>query len=149
MKKFVFSLERVLQIREDEEREALIQMKRAEEEYIQEVNTLKELEEKRDISEKKSFEDLFLKKQNVIYIEFLNSKIHKQMIKVNEKQAVLQEKKAFLLKKNMEKKSLEKLKEIKQEEYFNEQERIEKRVNDEFAINSFNFKNLKGGEKVD
>ncbi|WBW95427.1 flagellar export protein FliJ [Oceanirhabdus sp. W0125-5] len=145
-KKFKFSLEKVLNIRVKEEEKAIIDYKRAEDklnnlihEKIQIENTINEYRNKR-------FESLLLEKQKIIYIKSLDEKIKLKDQEIKKQELVVIEKKEILKIKNIEKKSLEKLKEIKLQGFMDEVERKEAQMNDEFALNSFNMKSLKGGE---
>lgn len=121
-------------------------MKKAQDNLWKAEVVLHEILQKIEKAENSEFKEMFLKKQNILYIDFLKDKRDLQMARIEELSNILDEKKEELKKRNIEKKSMEKLKEIKLDEYMEEMEKVEKQMNDEFALNAHNLKTMKGGE---
>ncbi|MCM1992650.1 flagellar export protein FliJ [Oceanirhabdus seepicola] len=145
-KKFKFSLEKVLSIRVKEEEKAIIDYKRAEDELRSLIQEKFELEKLINEYKMKRFESLLLEKQKIIYLNSLSEKKNIKSQEIDKQKLKVVEKKEILKRKNIEKKSLEKLKEIKLDGYMAERERKDSQMNDEFALNIYNMKSLKGGE---
>ncbi len=145
-KKFKFSLEKVLSIRVKEEENAIIDYKRAEEKLKSLFEQKFQLEKLINEYKLKRFESLLLEKQKILYLNSLSEKVNLKNQEIDKQRLKVVEKKEVLKIKNIEKKSLEKLKEIKLNGYRFERERKDSQMNDEFALNSYNMKSLKGGE---
>lgn len=137
-KNFKFKLQKVLDIRIDDEREAEIQ-------FVQSKEKKKSLEEQLDKLEKNYYKymsmqidgDRVSQKLTRNYITLLDGSIKDTNEKLNISLKEVEKNKSKLIERRIEVKSLEKLKENKYTVYKKQQNLKEQIENDEFAILSF------------
>lgn len=137
MGKFKFKLEKVLDIRLREENEINLEYTK----LLNEKNKLSrekiQLKETYDIYANKKYDDINMIKIKNDYIISVSNIIEKLDEKISEKEKEIDEVKSRFLEKQIERKSLEKLKEKKLSIYTKEEELKEQNINDEFAIYSY------------
>lgn len=149
MQQYHFRLQKLLDIRLQKEEESKRIFKEAQSEKLKVEKKLNELKENyikyRTISNKES---VIEQKIRHVYLNAINYSINEAHEELAKKQKVLEEKRDELKQKQIERKTVETLKEKQKETFFKEQNLIEQKANDEFALYGFirNLKNLKGGE---
>ncbi|MTK12863.1 MAG: flagellar export protein FliJ [Clostridiaceae bacterium] len=149
MQQYHFRLQKLLDIRLQKEDESKRIFKEAQSEKLKVEKKLNELKENyikyRTISNKES---VIEQKIRHVYLNAINYSINEAHEELAKKQKVLEEKRDQLKQKQIERKTVETLKEKQKETFLKEQNLIEQKANDEFALYGFirNLKNLKGGE---
>lgn len=149
MQQYHFRLQKLLDIRLQKEDESKRTFKEAQSEKLKVEKKLNELKENyvkyRTISNKES---VIEQKIRHVYLNAINYSINEAHEELAKKQKVLEEKRYELKQKQIERKTVETLKEKQKETFLKEQNLIEQKANDEFALYGFirNLKNLKGGE---
>lgn len=150
MQQYHFRLQKLLDIRVQKEEESKRIFKEAQSEKLKVEKKLNELKENykkyRTVSNKES---VIEQKIRHVYLNAINYSINEAHEDLVKKQKVLEEKREELKQKQIERKTVETLKEKQKETFLKEQNLIEQKANDEFALYGFirNHKNLKGGEK--
>ncbi|WML35440.1 flagellar export protein FliJ [Clostridium sp. OS1-26] len=151
MQQYHFRLQKLLDIRLQKEDESKRIFKEAQSEKLKVEKKLNELKENyikyRTISSKES---VIEQKIRHVYLNAINYSINEAHEELAKKQKVLEEKRDELKQKQIERKTVETLKEKQKETFLKEQNLIEQKANDEFALYGFirNLKNLKGGEII-
>lgn len=149
MQQYHFRLQKLLDIRLQKEDESKRIFKEAQSEKLKVEKKLNELKENyikyRTISNKES---VIEQKIRHVYLNAINYSINEAHEELAKKQKVLEERRDELKQKQIERKTVETLKEKQKETFLKEQNFIEQKANDEFALYGFirNLKNLKGGE---
>ncbi len=149
MQQYHFRLQKLLDIRLQKEDESKRIFKEAQSEKLKVEKKLNELKNNyikyRTISNKES---VIEQKIRHVYLNAINYSINEAHEELAKKQKVLEEKRNELKQKQIERKTVETLKEKQKETFLKEQNFIEQKANDEFALYGFirNLKNLKGGE---
>jgi flagellar FliJ protein len=149
MQQYHFRLQKLLDIRLQKEDESKRIFKEAQSEKLKVEKKLNELKDNyikyRTISNKES---VIEQKIRHVYLNAINYSINEAHEELAKKQKVLEEKRNELKQKQIERKTVETLKEKQKETFLKEQNFIEQKANDEFALYGFirNLKNLKGGE---
>lgn len=149
MEQYRFRLQKLLDIRLQKEEESKRIFKEAQSEKLKVERKLNELKENyvkyRTASNKES---IIEQKIRHVYLNAINYSINEAHEELAKKQKVLEEKRDELKQKQIERKTVETLKEKQKEIFLKEQSLIEQKTNDEFALYGFirNLKNLKGGE---
>lgn len=144
-----FRLQKLLDIRLQKEEESKRIFKEAQSEKLKVEKKLNELKENyakyRTASKKES---VIEQKIRHVYLNSINFSINEAHEELAKKQRVLEEKRDELKQKQIERKTVETLKEKQKKIFLKEQNLIEQKANDEFALYGFirNLKNLKGGE---
>lgn len=141
MNNFKFRLQKVLDIKVKNEEEVKIKYSKTQGDKVvveKELETLKfNYNKYSNISE---IDDVITQKITANYLNSLSYSIDVANSELQEKQKELNEVKEELINKQIERKSLEKLKENKLKFYKKEEDRKEQNLNDEFAIYSY-FRN--------
>lgn len=145
-KGFVFRLQKVLDIREEKEEES----KRFFRESQKALNEAKiELSNMESNASKykgiKPNEDVVYQKIKRTYLKALELGIKEKKREVIDKKEEVEYRRNDLLNKQIDRKTVEKLKEKEREAFFKEIDRVEQINNDEFALYAY-MRNLKGGE---
>lgn len=149
MEQYHFKLQKLLDIRSQKEEESKRIFKEAQSEKLKVEKKLNELKgnyvKYRTASNKES---IIEQKIRHVYLNAINYSINEAHEELAKKQKVLEEKRDELKQKQIERKTVETLKEKQKEIFLKEQNLIEQKTNDEFALYGFirNLKNLKGGE---
>ncbi|MBI6875781.1 flagellar export protein FliJ [Clostridium aciditolerans] len=149
MQQYHFRLQKLLDIRLQKEDESKRIFKEAQSEKLKVEKKLNELKDNyikyRTISNKES---VIEQKIRHVYLNAINYSINEAHEELAKKQKVLEEKRDELKQKQIERKTVETLKEKQKATFLKEQNFIEQKANDEFALYGFirNLKNLKGGE---
>lgn len=137
-KKFSFRLQKVLDIRVKDEEEVKIRFSEIQSRKIKIEHKLKALKSDYDRYSRKGIcENIVNQKITMNYLGALNNTIRdisSELIKACEE---LENLKSELINRQVERKSLEKLKEQKYTEFLKEEDMKEQIINDEFAIISF------------
>ena len=149
MEQYKFKLQKLLDIRLQKEEECKRNFKEAQSEKLKVENKLNELRENyekyRNTSQKES---VIEQKIRHVYLNAINFSINETAEDLTKKEKVLELKREALKQKQIERKTVETLKEKQKEAFLKEQNLIEQKANDEFALYGFirNLKNLKGGD---
>lgn len=144
MNNFNFRLKKLLDIRNDKEEESKREFKKAMDEKVKVEDKLSELknvyhEERRN----KSTGTIVDRKIREKYLQMLDLKIEETCEELVMKEGILTDKRNDLILKQREKKTVEILKDKQYEEFVKEQNAVEQRNNDEFALYGF-IRNLEG-----
>lgn len=135
---YKFKLQKLLEIRETREEEKKIIFMEANREKLKVQQTLESLENNyykystMDISS-----STYERKIQQNYLNLLYSSIEATAVTLEEKTQVLEEKRLDLVSAQVERKTVEILKEKQKREFLKEQDRIEQLQNDEFALYGF------------
>lgn len=136
--KFNFKLQKLLDIREEEEEISKIAFKRAVEEKKQVENKISNLKENyQRYSIFNSNESVIDRKLKVSYLKCLSFSIDNANMELYKKNEVLEEKRKELMDKQVKRKTVEILKENHYAEFLKEVNLTEQRLNDEFALYGF------------
>ncbi|MDM8312335.1 MULTISPECIES: flagellar export protein FliJ [Clostridium] len=141
MENFKFRLQNVLDIKLKNEDQCKIKYSKAQSEkrvVEEELKTLKSNYEK--YAAEIDVEDTVERKITSNYLTFISTMIDKTNLELNEKKLLENEARLDLLNKQIERKSLEKLKENKYSSYKKMADQKEQAVNDEFGMYSY-FRN--------
>lgn len=150
MERYKFRLEKLLDVRVKKEEESIRLFKDAQmQKNITEdkLNTLNS--DYKKYSSEVTKGSIIQRKMTNNYLNALNDSINKTTVKLNENIVMVEKKRQELEKRQIERKTVEILKDKGKEAFEKEQNRIEQKNNDEFALYGFirNHKsNLKGGE---
>ena len=138
MEYFKFRLQKLLDIRVEKENECIVEFKEAQVEKETVIVKLENLQ-----GECKKYEN-FQHNDSVInqkiqlhYLNAVNACIVDANIELCSKNDILEKKRVILTEKRVERKTVEILKEKQQEAFIKEQNQIEQKSNDEFALYSF------------
>ncbi len=137
MDRYKFRLQKLLDLRIDKEEESKIRFKEAQ---VQKENTelkLENLKENYAKVNKSDSSSLIERKIKSNYLNAVNNNIDDTKIELNENIMKLEEKRLELEKKQIERKTVETLKEKKEILFWKEQDMIEQKANDEFALYGF------------
>lgn len=138
MKKYEFRLQKLLDIRVDREQESIMEFQKARKESMKikkKVDMLKEnYNEYKDISKVK---DTVERKITRVYLNALNYNINEAECELNKKEKVVCIRREKLKKCQIERKTVDILKDKERIAYIKEQNRIEQKTNDEFALYGF------------
>ncbi|MDP4177061.1 MAG: flagellar export protein FliJ [Bacillota bacterium] len=138
MKGYVFRLQKLLDIRIDIEEQCKREFKDAQNEKNaseEKLSRLKEDYTKYSMPAQK--ETIIEIKIRQIYLNTLKESIEKQIEEVKQKDKLLEEKRIELLQKQVDRKTVETLKEKNEKLFIKEQNLIEQKDNDEFALYGF------------
>lgn len=138
MNNFKFKLQKVLDIKIRNEDESKVKYSKAQNEKRTVEKRLENLKTNYDkYSENKNYEDIVSRKVVFNYLYHLSNTIEKNNEYLKNKDDLLKEARLDLVNKQIERKSLEKLKESKQEAFIKEEEYKEQIINDEFGMYAF------------
>ncbi len=144
--RYRFSLQKLLEIREEKEEESKRLFTETKNRKIATENELKEL---RELYENykgiKPGETVIYQKIKRQYLKALEFGIKEKEKELELREKELEQRRLELKEKQIERKTVSKLKEKQYESYQKEQNRIEQLNNDEFALYGY-MRNLKGGE---
>lgn len=146
MEQYKFSLQKLLDIRTDKEeksKQVFVEAQRQKQLVQDKLNNLKANYEKHKVFNKN--ESIVEQKIKNNYLYALNIGINETSSELARQSKTVEEKRELLNQDQIERKTVEILKEKKQFAYIKEQNRIEQVNNDEFALYSF-IRNRRGGE---
>jgi flagellar FliJ protein len=144
---YKFRLQKLLDIRINKEEECKLEFKKAVKEKNETEGKLRILEENyHKYNRFESEESIIERKIKLNYLNALNISINDTVSELEVKNEVLEEKRGQLMHKQIERKTVEILKEKGERAFIKEQHQIEQNNNDEFALYSFIRRNMKGGE---
>lgn len=141
MPEYIFKLQKLLDIRIDSEEQCKIKFKQLMDEISKiqiQINTLKKISEQHANSVSST---VALKKMKYIYLDALSSSISEATRVMIEKTITLQEVRCELTQKQIERKTVEKLKENAKAKFDKEQNAKEQKLNDELALYA-HFRNI-------
>lgn len=135
---FVFRLQKVLDIREEKEEESKRFFKESQRELINSKEKLKELEKDAERYRGiKPNEDVVYQKIKRNYLKALEIGIKNKIEEVKNKEEEVEYRRNDLINKQIDRKTVEKLKEKEKEAFYKEMSRIEGINNDEFALYAY------------
>jgi flagellar protein FliJ len=138
LEQYQFRLQKLLDIRVDKEEESKRNFKQAQNEKLkveEKLNNLKQSYEKyREIT---GTESVIERKIKHVYLNSINYNIAETSEELKSKERVLEDKREELKLKQIDRKTVESLKEKQKAEFIKEQELIEQKMNDEFALYAF------------
>ncbi|MBW9154947.1 flagellar export protein FliJ [Clostridium tagluense] len=143
---YKFRLQKLLDIRKDIEDKSKLQFKEAQREKELVEDQLNKLKGKYEIYRNiDSYESVVEQKMKQNYLNALNLAIDETAVVLEGKEEILGRKRQELKQCQVEKKTVEILKENQQSAFFKEQNLIEQKTNDEFALYAFIRNNHKEG----
>lgn len=149
MKKYSFRLQKLLDIRIDKEEECKRTFQKVQKDKFEAENKLNDLKNSYKKHNRVEQEDTTIeRKMRQQYLSTLSNSINAATTDLEKKIKVVDDVRVELKQKQMDRKTVEILKEKSWQNYLKEQEAIEQKCNDEFALYGF-FRNLKGGELSD
>jgi len=135
---YKFRLQKLLDIRKDIEDKSKLVFKEAQREKSlveEELNTLKgKYKSHRNID---AYESIIQQKMKQNYLNALNLAIDETSVTLVDKEEILEQKRCELKQCQVEKKTVEILKENQKTAFFKEQNQIEQKTNDEFALYAY------------
>lgn len=135
MKKYVFRLEKLLELRVSREEESIRRFKEAQVDKLEKEQQLVKLKEEYETSLcKRNFGNTAYRKILENYLRSLEGNIENKKIEILNSEKVLEERREELRKKRIDRKTVEILKENGKSAFLKEQDRIEQINNDEFAL---------------
>lgn len=138
MEHYQFRLQKLLDIRADKEEESKRNFKEAQSEKLKVEEKLINLKESyRKYREMTGKESVIERKIKHVYLNAINYNISETSDELKSKEIVLEDKREDLKLKQIDRKTVESLKEKQKAEFIKEQELIEQRMNDEFALYGF------------
>lgn len=143
MKKFKFSMEKILNLREFEQKQAEIELGKANAKVSQIQNLLNEIAKNKILATTENDEptsDLLAKSQSQIYINFLEQKKEEYLKQLVEAQMVAEQKREIVKQAMQKVKVLEQLKERKRLEWKKEIEKEEELSNEDISTTLFAYK---------
>jgi flagellar FliJ protein len=147
MEQFKFSLQKLLEIREDKEeksKQSFMDAQRQKRSVEVKLNELQDNYEKhRGFNKNDTLIDQKIKHN---YLHAVNIGINEASKELEKKNKLVEERREKLKVDQIEKKTVEILKDKKRNEFIKEQNRIEQVRNDEFALYAFMRRNARGGE---
>lgn len=143
MKAYKFRLQKLLDMRVDKEEECKIEFKRAQNESFKAKEKLMGMKENyRKYNNFSGSSSVIEQKIRHIYINNLSYNIGETVEELNQKEKVVESKREELKQRQIDRKTVEVLKDKYIDDFRREQNRIEQNLNDEFALYGFirNFK---------
>lgn len=138
MDNFKFRLQKLLDIRIDKEEESKISFQKAHQEKINAEKNLEKLNNNyKKFSEERKYGSIVKQKITQAYLNSLSGCIDEASIELNKKDAILEQKRNDLKDRQIERKTVEILKDKQKDRFIKEQKLIEQKANDEFALYSF------------
>ncbi|MHC1682497.1 MAG: flagellar export protein FliJ [Clostridiaceae bacterium] len=138
MNNFNFRLKKLLDIRNDKEEESKREFKKAMDEKVKVEDKLSDLKDVyHEERQNKSTGTIVDRKIREKYLQMLDLKIEETCEELVMKEGILTDKRNDLILKQREKKTVEILKDKQYEEFVKEQNAVEQRNNDEFALYGF------------
>ena len=140
--KYNFKLQKLLDMRIDREDESKIEFQRAQSEKLKVEEKLNLLEEKYDEYKNRPLPASAIEQKIThIYINALDYSINETSRELDKKQKIVEGKREELKQRQIDRKTVETLKDKGYRNFVKEQKRIEQKLNDEFALYGF-IKNL-------
>ncbi|OFI06808.1 flagellar biosynthesis chaperone [Clostridium acetireducens DSM 10703] len=138
MKKYKFRLQKLLDIRKEKEEESKIEFKKAQKEKLDLENKIHNLKNNyKKYNSIKNNESIIEQKIKMQYLNALVFTINDANKELEYKIQILDKKREELKQKQIERKTVEILKEKKKNEFIKEQNLIEQKANDEYALYGF------------
>lgn len=138
MSKYKFRLQKLLDIRMDKEEESKRNFKEAQNEKLKIQVKLSELEENyKKYRNSTKYETTVERRIKHVYLNSISYTINETTEELKKKKKVLEDKREELKQKQIERKTVEILKEKQESAFWKEQNLIEQRNNDEFALYGF------------
>jgi flagellar FliJ protein len=135
---YKFRLQKLLDIRLDKEEESKRDFKEAQRNKILTEEKLLDLKEKQSkYTLGSSKESIVEQKIRRAYLDSVSRSIDEVSVDLNNKNQILEEKREHLKQKQIERKTVESLKDKQLKAFTKEQELIEQKTNDEFALYGF------------
>lgn len=135
MKKYVFRLEKLLELRVSREEESIRKFKEAQVDRLEKEQQLLDLKEIYEANLcKRNYGNTTYRKILENYLRSLEGNISNKKVEIILSEKVLEEKREELRKKRIDRKTVEILKENGKSAFLKEQDRIEQINNDEFAL---------------
>ncbi|AJA47889.1 flagellar export protein FliJ [Clostridium pasteurianum DSM 525 = ATCC 6013] len=145
MENFKFSLQKLLDIRIDKEEESKINFKKAQQEKVTAEQNLEKLNNNyKKFSEERKYGSIVQQKITQAYLSSLSGCIDRASMELNNKTSVLEQKRRELKDTQIERKTVEILRDKQKDKFIKEQNRIEQKTNDEFALYGFIRRNSEG-----
>jgi flagellar FliJ protein len=146
MKKFDFKLQKLLDIRMDDEEKSKISFKKAQDEKIIAEKNLETLNSNyTKYGETRIFGSVVEQKIIQVYLNSLSLCIDEANAEVQKKDMLLEKKRQDLKEKQIDRKTVEILKEKQLDKFNKEENRIEQLANDEFALYGYMRRNVERG----
>ncbi|BAH06106.1 flagellar export protein FliJ [Clostridium kluyveri] len=143
MKAYKFRLQKLLDMRVDKEEECKIEFQRAQNESFRTKEKLMEMKENyRKYNNFSGSSSVIEQKIRHIYINNLSYNIGETVEELNQKEKVVESKREELKQRQIDRKTVEVLKDKYIDDFRREQNRIEQNLNDEFALYGF-IRNVK------
>ncbi len=143
MKKFKFSMEKILTLREFEQKQAELELGKANARVTQIQNQLNEIAKNKILVTKENDEpssDFLAKSKSQIYINFLDQKKEEYLKQLVEAQMIAEQKREIVKQAMQKVKVLEQLQERKKLEWKKEIEKEEELSNEDISTNLFAYK---------
>lgn len=138
MENFKFRLQKLLDIRIDREEESKINFKKAQQEKIGAEQNLEKLNTNyTKFSEERKYGSIVQQKITQAYLNSLSGCIDQANVELNNKETILEQKRKELKDTQIERKTVEILKDKQKAKFIKEQNLIEQKANDEFALYGF------------
>ncbi|MFL0195489.1 flagellar export protein FliJ [Clostridium sp. WILCCON 0269] len=137
MKGYRFRLQKLLDMRVDKEEESKIQFQQAQNESLKTKEKLIQMEETYKKYNNISSGSIIEQKIRHIYIKNLTYNINETIEELQEKEKIVESKREELKQRQMDRKTVEILKDKDIDTFKKEQNRIEQNLNDEFALYGF------------
>ena len=137
MDTFKFRLQKLLDIRIDMEEESKIKFRDAQIQMEKTEDKLKNLRHNYEEVNKKNSSSLIERKIKLNYLSAVNNAINDTKIELSENVRNLEEKRIELAQKQVERKTVETLKDKKERAFIREMDMLEQKTNDEFALYGF------------
>lgn len=138
MENFKFRLQKLLEIRIDKEEESKLNFKKAQQEKIGVEENLEKLNSNyKKFSEKRKYGSIVQQKITQAYLNSLSGCIDQANVELKNKETVLEQKRQELKEKQVDRKTVEILKDRQKTQFIREQNLIEQKANDEFALYGF------------
>ena len=142
---YKFRLQKLLDIRKDIEDKSKLEFKEAQREKKLVEDQLNNLKEKYKVHRNiDSYESIVKQKIKQNYLNALNSAINENTVVLEDKDGILEQKRKELKQFQVEKKTVEILKDKQKSAFLKEQNLIEQKNNDEFALFAFIRNNHNG-----
>lgn len=136
--KYKFKLQKLLDMRIDKEDESKIEFQKAQSERLEIKEKLTQLEENYNKYKNRSLPASAIdQKITHIYINALDYNINETSKDLNKKEKIVEEKRDKLKQRQIDRKTVETLKDKGYGAFVKEQNRIEQKLNDEFALYGF------------
>lgn len=138
MDNFKFRLQKLLDIRMDKEEESKIDFKKAQQEKINAEQNLDNLNSNyKKFSEERKHGSIVKQKITQAYLNSLSGCINQASIELDNKETILEQKRKELKDSQIDRKTVEILRDKQKAKFIKEQNLIEQKINDEFALYGF------------